>query len=327
MRYHRGMGHEREESLGHYEMLWDCEFCDTKGLLGKSQRYCANCGAPQSPDKRYFPKQGEARRVDGHIFVGADRTCPACQAPQSAKAHNCTHCGSVLDGAAEVRGVAAPQPPARPARRKRSVWPFVVAALAVLGSGAFGIWWRCLRSEAAEVVVTQHRWKRVVTIEEFAERSEEAWRDQVPADASFPRCHQRERSTRQVQDGEECYVENRDNKDGTFEQVRKCRPRYRSEPVMDDYCRFTVRRWRPVRDARAAGTGTSPAWPANLPAGDSRAALGAQRQGRRTETLTLEFAGHGSCDVDDAIWRRYSDGQKVKVQVRVSSGNVVCSSL
>ena len=46
-------------------MLWDCDHCDARGLLGKSQRYCANCGAPQNPDKRYFPKEGEQRRIDG----------------------------------------------------------------------------------------------------------------------------------------------------------------------------------------------------------------------------------------------------------------------
>src|SRR3979409_1890554 len=78
------MGQEREESQGFFEMLWDCDHCDARGLLGKSQRFCANCGAPQNPSKRYFPKEGDERRVDGHLYEGADRTCPACSAPQSA---------------------------------------------------------------------------------------------------------------------------------------------------------------------------------------------------------------------------------------------------
>jgi hypothetical protein len=30
---------ERVESQGFYEMLWDCDHCDTKGLFGKSQRH------------------------------------------------------------------------------------------------------------------------------------------------------------------------------------------------------------------------------------------------------------------------------------------------
>jgi hypothetical protein len=321
------MGQEREESLGFYEMLWDCDHCDTKGLLGKSQRYCANCGAPQNPDKRYFPQEGQEQRVDGHKFEGADRTCPACSAPQSASAKNCTHCGSVLDGAAEVRGFVAPQAVApRPPARKRSALPWVIALVALF-SGSFGIWWRCIRSVEAEVVVAAHKWQRSVGIEEFNERTEEAWRNEVPIDASYPSCHERERSTRQIEDGEECHTERRDRKDGTFEQVKKCKPKYRSEPVMDSWCRFTARRWRKVNDARAAGAGTTPAWPANVPSGDSRAAIGAQRQGPRSETLTLEFTGHGTCDVSEQVWRKYSDGQKVKAEVRASSGDVVCSSL
>ena len=40
----------------HYEMLWDCEYCDMPKLLGVSQRFCPNCGAAQNPDKRYFPE-------------------------------------------------------------------------------------------------------------------------------------------------------------------------------------------------------------------------------------------------------------------------------
>jgi hypothetical protein len=326
------MGQEREESQGFFEMLWDCDHCDARGLLGKSQRYCANCGAPQNPDKRYFPKEGEQRRVDGHMYEGADRTCPACSAPQSANAKNCTHCGSVLDGAAEVRGVAdqaahaaqaAQAKQARPARRRRR-WPFV---LLVLGLFGVAIWWRCIRTQEAEVVVAAHSWQRVVGVEVFDDRREEAWRNEVPIEASFPICHDRERSKRQVEDGEDCHTERRDKKDGTFEQVKKCKPKYRSEPVMDSWCQFTARRWKQVDEVKASGKGLSPAWPANVPAGDTPATLGARRQGKRTETLTLEFTGHGTCDVSDAVWRKYTDGQKLKVEVRASSGDVACSSL
>ena len=325
------MGQEREESQGFFEMLWDCDHCDARGLYGKSQRYCASCGAPQNPDKRYFPKEGQERRVDGHLYEGADRTCPACSTPQSARARNCTHCGSVLDGSAEVRGVAdaaAAQrtAPARPRRARRRIWPFVLGVLVIFG---FGIWWRCVRSQEAEVVVAAHRWTRAIAIEEFNERTEEAWRNEVPYEASFPICHERQRGTHQVEDGEDCHTERRDKKDGTFEQVKKCKPKYRSEPVMDSWCRFTARRWKAVDELKATGSGLSPApaWPANAPPADTPAQLGARRQGKRTETLTLEFRDHGTCDVPDAAWRKYTDGQKLKVEVRASSGDVVCSSL
>jgi hypothetical protein len=322
---------EREESQGYFEMLWDCEFCDARGLLGKSQRYCASCGAPQNPAKRYFPKEGDERRVDGHLYEGADRTCPACSAPQSARAHNCTHCGSVLDGAAAVGGVVDPAAQPRdtrarkPARRGRRIWMYLLIVLAVV---AVGIWWRCIRTQEAQVVVAAHQWKRAVVIEEFNDRQEEAWRNEIPVGASpVPVCYDKQRSTRKVEDGEECHTERRDKKDGTFEQVKKCNPKYRTEPVLDSWCRFDVRRWRAVDEVKATGSGLSPAWPTNLPPGNTPAVVGARRQGKRTETLTLEFPGHGNCDVSDAVWRKYTDGQKLKVEIRSSSGDVACSSL
>lgn len=80
------MAEERVESLGFYEMLWDCEFCGTKGLLAKSQRHCPECGAKQSADARYFPKEGEETKVAGHKYESSDRYCPACNAPQGALA-------------------------------------------------------------------------------------------------------------------------------------------------------------------------------------------------------------------------------------------------
>jgi hypothetical protein len=265
--------------------------------------------------------------VDGHIYEGADRTCPACGTPQSARAHNCTHCGSVLDGAAEVRGVHdAPAPAAtvRP-RKRRRIWPVVLGVLAVLGSV---IWFRCIRSQEAQVVVAGHAWTRSIAVEEFNERREEAWRNEVPMGTGVPVCSERQRSTRQVPDGgEECKTERHDKKDGTFEQVKKCKPTYRTEAVMDSWCRYTARRWKQVDEVKATGNGLSPAWPSGLPAADAPATLGTRRQGQRTETLTLEFADHGRCGVSDPVWRKYADGQKLVAQVRASSGEVVCSSL
>lgn len=320
------MGQEREESQGFFEMLWDCDHCDTRGLLARSQRYCANCGAPQNPDKRYFPREGEERRLDGHLYEGADRTCPACRAPQSARANNCTHCGSVMGGAAEVRGVADASGPGvapSPRRRRRRIWPFVLAVIAIFGAG---IWWRCIRTREAQVVVAAHTWKCAVAIEEFNERTEEAWRNEIPPQAGSPTCYERERSTRQVEDGEDCHTERRDKKDGTFEQVKKCKPKYRSEPVKDSWCRFSMRRWKAIDEARTSGTGLSPAWPPHLPPDSAPAALGARRSGKRTQTLTLSFRDHGTCDVDEPVWRKYADGQNLAAEVH-ASGDVACGSL
>lgn len=317
---------ERTESQGFYEMLWDCEHCDTKGLLGKSQRHCPECGAKQDPNKRYFPKEGEERRVDGHKYEGADRACGSCSAPQSARAHNCTHCGAPLDGAAEVKGVAAPVPP-RPAAKKMRWW-VPVLIVAVVGAGGFGIWYRFIRKASATMTVTAHRWERVVPVEELRDVGEEAWRDDVPSDARTVSCTKKQRSTKRVEDGEECRTEKQDKKDGTFEVVKKCKPKYREEPVEDDWCRFRVRRWKEVPEAaaRSSGTGLQPTSPTNLPPADAHPAIGARRAGVQRETLTLEF-GAQRCAVSEAVWRKYKDGDEVKVKVIASTGELVCDSL
>lgn len=319
------MAEERTESQGFYEMLWDCDHCDTKGLFAKSQRHCPECGAKQNPDKRYFPKEGEERRVDGHQYQGADRYCGSCNAPQSAKAHNCTHCGASLDGMNEVKGVAAT--PAAPPKKPRRWW-LVVLVIAIIGLAIFGIWYRFIRKRSETMTVTAHRWERVIPVEEYNDFSEQAWRDALPSDARMVSCHRKERSTKQVADGEECREEKQDKKDGTFEIVKKCKPKYRSEPVEDDWCSYRVQRWKVLEQgaARSSGTGLQPTSPTNLPPANAPAVIGSRRAGTQRETLTLEL-GKQSCDVSEATWRKYKDGDKVTVQVRASSGDIVCDSL
>jgi hypothetical protein len=318
------MGQERTESEGFYEMLWDCAHCDTKGLLGKSQRHCANCGAPQDPTKRYFPKPEEQKRVDGHTFEGSDLHCPACSAPMGKLAKNCTQCGSPLDGSKEVQGIAAPVKAAAPKAKSR-LWVYLV----VIAVFVFAIWFLFFRKKDATLTVAAHTWTRVVAIEKFDDWKDEAWRDQVPSNANQPvLCTRKERSKKKVEDGEECNTERVDKKDGTFEQVRKCKPKYRSEPVEDDWCSFTVRAWKKASEEKASGKGLDPKWPDKLPAADVQGAqLGALRSGAKTETLTLDFGKSGTCDVNDATWRKYKDGAKVKMQVRARSERVVCDGL
>src|SRR4051812_15298131 len=107
-----------------FEMLWDCAFCGQKKLLGKTHRHCPSCGAAQDPSARYFPADADKVRVQDHVLVGADKLCPACQAPKSARATHCGACGAPLEGAKEVAqrrdqtGAALPGEPAAAARRE-----------------------------------------------------------------------------------------------------------------------------------------------------------------------------------------------------------------
>ncbi|HEY5936722.1 MAG TPA: hypothetical protein VIU61_18870 [Kofleriaceae bacterium] len=319
------MAEERVESQGFFEMLWDCDHCDTKGLLGKSQRHCPECGAKQNPDKRYFPKEGDAlQRVDGHKYEGSDWQCAACGAPQSAKANNCSNCGAPREGAAEVKGVAAPAPPPKP---KRRWWPPVVVIVVVIGM-IFGVWYACIRTTSTTMKVTGHSWACTISIEKFGAVQGEAWRDNVPRDARDIRCVAKQKSTKQVPDGETCVDERVDNKDGTFEVKRKCRPKYRSEPVEGEWCTFARNDWKEIDRKVSTGTGTALACPStDLPPTQVNEQVGVIRQGKRTETRKLIF-GTQSCEIPiDAKWRGYPDGASVKVEVRARSGEIVCSSL
>ena len=317
---------ERTESEGFYEMLWDCDHCGQKGLLGKSQRHCGQCGGPQNPEKRYYPSPEQQQKVEGHIYEGSDRTCPACSAPMSARAKNCTQCGSPLDGSKDVASVDDKRPAAPPrAKHRRRIWPWIVGGIVVL---SVAIWALFIRSHEAKVTVAGHRWERTIAIEQYGDHQQSAWRDQVPAGTSFPMCVRKQRSTRQVADGEDCHTERHDKKDGTFEQVKKCTPKTRSEGIDDDWCTFTVRSWLKVDEVKATAAGLTPSWPdSKLPPNTGVPILGARRDGPRNEKLTLDFGSAGTSDVDDPTWRKYADGAAVKVEVRARSGDVVCSSL
>jgi hypothetical protein len=316
-------GPERTESKGFYEMLWDCDHCEQKALLGKSQRHCPNCGAPQNPDKRYFPKEGEAVKVEGHKFEGSDRHCPACNAPMGIQGTNCTQCGSPMDGSKEVKGIASVVKPKMVVPSSRG-WLKVLVVILAIG---VVIWFLFFRKKDATLTLAGHKWERTIALEKFGDWPDEAWRKDVPADASMPTCVQKEREKKRVDDGEECHDEKVDRKDGTFEVVKKCKTKYRWDPVMDDWCTFTRRTWKKSDEAKLTGTGMDAKWPDKVPAANVAPALGAIRGGARKETLILDFGKSGTCDVSDAIWRKYKDGDKVKAQVRARSGDIVCDSL
>lgn len=84
---------------GTYQMLWDCPNCGTEKLLGIDHRCCPACGSPQNPESRYYPADEDKVLAGMHIFAGADKICPACEAPNGAKSEFCGTCGSPLDEA------------------------------------------------------------------------------------------------------------------------------------------------------------------------------------------------------------------------------------
>ena len=320
---------ERTESAGFYEMLWDCEFCESKGLLANKQRHCPECGGKQNADKRYFPKEGEEARIDGHKYEGSDKLCPNCQAPQSNLAHNCTNCGAAQDGAGEVKGVAAPVAPVAPAKKSRWwIWLIVVAVVIV---GIVLLVKQCNRTESKTITVAAHRWEFSIGVEQYDNHDKQDWEDHIPSGVIATRCETKERSKREVPDGEDCKVEKVDRKDGTFEKVKKCKPKFKSEPVDGKWCTFTAREWHEVDRVKTAGSGVTPTWPTQgLPPEQYVEVLGAKRRGTKKQTFFLDMSGvdpKQTCDVTEAVWKKYADNAKVQVEVRARTGEIVCDSL
>ena len=321
-----------------YEMLWDCSSCGTTGLLGKSQRRCPNCGAPQDPAKRYFPAPGAEVAVNGHKYEGVDWTCAACTTPNGAAAAFCQNCGNPKDG---NKGVAVASdrlvkngqllaalsaPPPKPASKA----PFFIggAVLVVL----FIIAALFLIKHEATVDVVAHQWRRTIDVERFDAVADSAWCDAMPSDAYNVSRHREQRSTRQIADGQECHDRQTDRGDGTFSVKTECKTKYRSEPVYDDKCTFTVDRWHKVREEVAqGGLQQTPAWPPLRLSTSTFGRRGAEREGGRREQYTLTLretknAKTHECDYSEPKWRSIPDGSRHAIEVRLI-GSAVCDTL
>lgn len=318
---------------GVFEMLWDCAHCDTPNLLGKTNRYCPVCGAPQDPKRRRFPAPGQETAVNTS-FDGSDRSCPACDTPMGAKAAHCRHCGSPMDGAAQVKRLAdrtdAPPPQAAAPSAPKRRWPWVAAGVAVaMLCGVCGV--GALWTKASKATVSGHSWTRAIDVERFGPVDESAWCDELPGGAYEVSRSRKQRSTEKIADGETCTTRDIDRGDGTFERKQECKPKYKEKPVHDDYCAFKVDRWAKARTVSAKGTrAEAPAWPqvAGLRGG---ASVGSEREGARRETYTVTLKGPKgeawSCDVAAAKWTALEVGSTRDVKVRVMTGGVDCGSL
>lgn len=325
---------ETSTTVGVFEMFWDCGYCETKALLGKSNRFCPNCGAQQDASRRYFPPPGQEVAAN-HEYDGADKTCPACSTPNGAKAHHCRSCGSPLDGSAEVnrvadRSSAAPNVAQAAAAKKSPKLPWIIGGVivALISFCLVAMFW----NKDVGVTVTAHSWERTIDVERMSAVSESAWCDTMPMGAYGVSRSREQRSTKEIPDGQTCTTRDVDRGDGTFERKQECRTRYRSEPIYDDRCRFTVDRWKVNRTAKVAGQGTVPApeWP-RVTLSRSGLSLGSEREGSRNEKYTLSLKGEDekvyTCTVPAPKWNAIEDGHKKIIPIGVITGAADCEKL
>lgn len=332
-----------------YEMLWDCRYCGSQGLLGLTHRFCPSCGAPQQADGRYFPSDEQKVAVKDHRYTGADRICPACATPNGAAAEFCQQCGAPLSTAAKVklaeresrdegRGFGASQPirrqthdasPPSSARRPRPGKPLWIA-LGLVGLlliiGLVFLFWRV----EVKAQVEDLSWRNQIQVERFQRVTQSDWCDAHPGDAYDISRSREIRSYRKVPDGESCRTVRVDQGDGTYRERRECTTQYRKEPIYADKCHYSVNRWRPARALVATGQDRSPRWPdtSGLRRGQC---LGCERLGARDSKYFVELTDQQGrrdrCAVDGPVWRRLERGATIRVERRVMDKGIVCGSI
>ncbi len=342
-----------------YEMLWDCKYCGTEKLLGKTHRFCPNCGAAQDDEARYFPSDAEKVAVEDHVYHGADLICSSCDTLNSANADYCQQCGTSLSGAISAKLIgddqvvrdgqafqgtealsvaerrwdekletAGMQPDAQTSKKPNIALFAILGVIGLVIIGALiAIFWK----QDATGYVTGHSWEREIRIEELASRAESAWCDAMPGDAYSVTRRTEQRGSRQIPDGEECSTRRIDNGDGTFSERRECQTRYRSEPVYDDRCYFTVDRWGYERSARAEGDSINdtPYWPETNIARTGNC-LGCEREGQRIADYLVYFQADGdqyTCNLDQQQWASMAVESTWTFQVGVISNQPDCDSL
>lgn len=343
-----------------YEMLWDCKYCGTKKLLGKTHRFCPNCGAAQDPNSRYFPSDEEKVAVEDHVFVGKDKTCPSCSTLNAGNAQFCGQCGAPLDKAVqaatlddqvraeeetfessgsrdlsqerferEMDRVGLKEDGKTPVKSGPPWLPIALLGAAALVCVAVlaVIFWR----QETSAYVSAHSWERAIHVETFSPVPQSAWCDSMPFDAYGVSRSREVRSYNQIPDGEECSVRRVDNGDGTFSERQECRTTYRDEPVYDDKCYFTVNRWIFGRSINASGGSLAdkPYWPntTNLRQG---VCLGCEREGTRSEAyrVTLKEGDKTyTCEVNQQTWQNMPIESTWAFDVGVITGVPDCGSL
>ncbi len=338
-----------------YEMQWDCRFCGTKKLLGKTHRFCPNCGAQQDPTWRYFPADSEKVAVQDHVFVGADIICKACQTLNSGKAEFCGNCGAPLSDAAratagatrtkadgqtleaedlkqrqltdQVPQLAAAKPAARKSGGILSKWKIIALVIVVLMGGLI---FALTRTKEASAYVTGYTWERRIEIDILQPVHDKTICDRMPGAAYNISRNYEQVDTKQVADGQTCQTKQIDQGDGTFREEQECRTKYRSEPVMGYMCTFVVDRW--VGSSPVVVNGdktTAPYWP------DTNATncltIGCKRESGRNERYMLMLKGDGDrpfeCAVDYDLWQNTTLEKGFDVEVGTLLHNFLCSTL
>ncbi|MBP5166313.1 MAG: hypothetical protein ILP09_03550 [Oscillospiraceae bacterium] len=333
------------------EGLWDCPYCGEKGIGGLTKT-CPNCAHPQDADTKFYlgsEKKALSDEKAKNYGKGADWTCSFCGSLNRYDRETCANCGagradssgSYFDNLKkrEASAQPSPPPPAPKRSKKRIIIPLLLVIAVLLGL-------RAIIPRSKDAVLIDKSWERSITLEQYATVEEEDW--SVPSGGTLLDSRRAvhhydqildhyEEETYQVPervlDGYDTYTDYVDNGDGTFSEVVREEPRYRTEyrtetrsvpvyvlePVYQTLYRYNIDKWIPLRTETARGsydgskdsTYTEPYWPEFRLGGN-------ERENGRSETYILTFTdskGKNSyrARVSRDIWDMYSPGDGAKI--------------
>jgi len=313
-----------------FEMMWDCSYCDTKKLLGKSHKHCPNCGTAQDPTQRYFPPDEEKIAVEDHEYVGRDIICGFCDAPNSALAKFCTECAGPMDGTKTVQlinegGEITNQTP-KPKQTKNSAiqWFFGIIAFGVIILLVLSL------EEEKKVTVSGHSWSRSIEVEKYKLVTKENWQDRVPTNGKIQSCKNKKRDTKKIEDGEECSTIKKDNGDGTYNESETCETKYKTVPIYDDWCKYEIKKWTVVRTETETGNDLQPSWPTVSMRTCDMVALNCEREGKRKSVYSVLLKDEKNkihdCSFEENKWKEIQEGNSKTMSFGSVTGLIDCDS-
>jgi hypothetical protein len=335
----------QNETHASFEMLWDCQACGTKKLLGVTHRHCPHCGCPQKADDRYFPADGEEIKIANHIYCGADWSCVACGNPNNNKASYCGSCGCSRDGANSVhrktqgatdlnhnqteKSVGDTHATAnKSAEKPKGPW---IKTLLVVGIVSIMAYVFFPRKDSG--VIEGHKWERILKIEHSVRKNQSIECSSVKP--SMKILSQRTVSQEQkVQDGETCRdVCNKtkiDLGDGSFKIQNdchpQCSPRIITKNVLISMCAIEYAEWQMKREVTKEGHSVDETleWPEAKLSERSLTGYGEERLARKVEELTVIIDRKGKlehCEISSFdVWKKFRIGDSVKLKSSVIGG-------
>jgi hypothetical protein len=251
------------------EARWDCQYCGTKGNLGRDKS-CNNCGRSRpAGTKFYLVDDAVVEKADllAQAAKGPDWVCAFCGTSNSVERTTCRSCGAARDadshqqattkyapGEAPTTGDMTVEEPASGEKVK----PSMANRTKMILAGAAALVLLCICVVAAFIIfggkdkgatVSGFEWERTVAVEAYQTVQEEDW--SVPEGGRITSQRQeihhyddvldhyetRQRDvSEQVQVGSETYVcGQRDLGNGFFEDVTCERPVYETQTHTETY--------------------------------------------------------------------------------------------